>query len=264
MLHVLMRAEGRVVSAEDLLEQAWDEHADPFTNTVRVTVMTLRRKLGEPQPAAHGAPRRLPAGRMSPSSAVPARDGEPGTGPGRRRPRLLVWPSPRLARGRVLLLVLAAAWVGVWTPSVASTVSSWARRSATLCTSGPSVLDGACDLALRHRLVQDLVLASPVVVVVLVGLLLASIAARWALAPVRAVAGPLEGIGPQQARLPGGRRAAARPGPRGDRRGRRRDDGPGRRRLRGPAPVRGQRLPRACGRRCRCSARSSRWASATT
>jgi DNA-binding response OmpR family regulator len=31
-----------------LLEKAWDEHADPFTNAVRVTVMTLRRKLGDP------------------------------------------------------------------------------------------------------------------------------------------------------------------------------------------------------------------------
>ena len=52
VLHVLMRAGGGVVSTEDLLEQAWDEHADPFTNTVRMTVMTLRRKLGDP-PAIH-------------------------------------------------------------------------------------------------------------------------------------------------------------------------------------------------------------------
>jgi DNA-binding response OmpR family regulator len=52
VLHVLMRAEGRVVSPEELLEQAWDEHADPFTNTVRMTVMTLRRKLGDP-PVLH-------------------------------------------------------------------------------------------------------------------------------------------------------------------------------------------------------------------
>jgi DNA-binding response OmpR family regulator len=50
VLHVLMRAAGRVVSAEELLEKAWDEHADPFTNVVRVTVMTLRRKLGDPDP----------------------------------------------------------------------------------------------------------------------------------------------------------------------------------------------------------------------
>ncbi|MER7891992.1 response regulator transcription factor [Micromonospora sp. NPDC094482] len=45
----LLRADGAVVSAEDLLERAWDEHIDPFTNVVRVTVMKLRRKLGEPQ-----------------------------------------------------------------------------------------------------------------------------------------------------------------------------------------------------------------------
>ncbi|GAA3651988.1 DNA-binding response OmpR family regulator [Lentzea atacamensis] len=49
VLEVLMRAEGNVVSAEELLEKAWDEHADPFTNAVRVAVMTLRRKLGAPQ-----------------------------------------------------------------------------------------------------------------------------------------------------------------------------------------------------------------------
>jgi DNA-binding response OmpR family regulator len=48
VLEVLMRADGTVVSPEQLLEKAWDEHADPFTNTVRVTVMTLRRKLGSP------------------------------------------------------------------------------------------------------------------------------------------------------------------------------------------------------------------------
>lgn len=45
----LMRADGAVVSAEELLERVWDEHIDPFTNVVRVTVMKLRRKLGEPQ-----------------------------------------------------------------------------------------------------------------------------------------------------------------------------------------------------------------------
>jgi DNA-binding response OmpR family regulator len=37
-----------VVSSEELLERVWDEHADPATTIVRVTVMTLRRKLGEP------------------------------------------------------------------------------------------------------------------------------------------------------------------------------------------------------------------------
>ena len=49
VLEVLMQADGGVVSAEQLLEKAWDEYADPFTNAVRVTVMTLRRKLGDPQ-----------------------------------------------------------------------------------------------------------------------------------------------------------------------------------------------------------------------
>jgi DNA-binding response OmpR family regulator len=56
VLQVLMRSGDRVVSAEDLLEQAWDEHADPFTNAVRMTVMTLRRKLGEPA-VLHTVPR---------------------------------------------------------------------------------------------------------------------------------------------------------------------------------------------------------------
>jgi DNA-binding response OmpR family regulator len=49
VLEELMRAGGSIVSAEQLLEKAWDENIDPFTNVVRVTVMTLRRKLGEPQ-----------------------------------------------------------------------------------------------------------------------------------------------------------------------------------------------------------------------
>jgi DNA-binding response OmpR family regulator len=48
VLDVLMGADGIVVSAEELLEKAWDENADPFTNAVRVAVMTLRRKLGDP------------------------------------------------------------------------------------------------------------------------------------------------------------------------------------------------------------------------
>jgi DNA-binding response OmpR family regulator len=48
VLEVLLAADGKVVSAEELLERVWDEHADPFTNTVRVTVANLRRKLGRP------------------------------------------------------------------------------------------------------------------------------------------------------------------------------------------------------------------------
>ncbi|MGW1990307.1 response regulator transcription factor [Embleya sp. NPDC001921] len=49
VLAELLRADGAVVSAELLLEKAWDEHADPFTNVVRMTILKLRRKLGEPQ-----------------------------------------------------------------------------------------------------------------------------------------------------------------------------------------------------------------------
>jgi DNA-binding response OmpR family regulator len=50
VLQELMRADGRVVSSEELLTRVWDENADPFTATVRVTVYRLRRKLGEPSP----------------------------------------------------------------------------------------------------------------------------------------------------------------------------------------------------------------------
>ena len=48
VLEVLMSADGGVVSAEELLKQAWDENADPFTNAVRITVSALRKRLGEP------------------------------------------------------------------------------------------------------------------------------------------------------------------------------------------------------------------------
>jgi DNA-binding response OmpR family regulator len=47
VLHYLMTRPGHVVSTEELLEHVWDEHADPFTSTVRVTVGNLRRKLQE-------------------------------------------------------------------------------------------------------------------------------------------------------------------------------------------------------------------------
>lgn len=48
VLEVLVAARGGVISAEELLERAWDENADPFTNAVRITVSTLRKRLGEP------------------------------------------------------------------------------------------------------------------------------------------------------------------------------------------------------------------------
>ncbi len=49
VLEVLVAAEGGVVSAEELLERAWDGNADPFTNAVRITVSALRKRLGEPR-----------------------------------------------------------------------------------------------------------------------------------------------------------------------------------------------------------------------
>jgi DNA-binding response OmpR family regulator len=48
VLELLLSAQGAVVSAERLLEKAWDEAADPFTQSVKVTVSRLRRKLGDP------------------------------------------------------------------------------------------------------------------------------------------------------------------------------------------------------------------------
>jgi DNA-binding response OmpR family regulator len=48
VLEVLMRARGAAVSSEELLERAWDEHTDPFTTVVKVTMSKLRAKLGDP------------------------------------------------------------------------------------------------------------------------------------------------------------------------------------------------------------------------
>jgi DNA-binding response OmpR family regulator len=48
VLAELLQADGGVVSAEQLLEKAWDEHIDPFTGVVRYTIMMVRRKLGDP------------------------------------------------------------------------------------------------------------------------------------------------------------------------------------------------------------------------
>ncbi len=48
VLQVLLESAGAVVSPEELLDHAWDEHTDPFTNVVRVTIMKLRKSLGDP------------------------------------------------------------------------------------------------------------------------------------------------------------------------------------------------------------------------
>jgi DNA-binding response OmpR family regulator len=56
VLRVLLEADGAVVSSEELLARVWDENVDPFTSVVRVVVMTLRRKLGDP-PVIETVPR---------------------------------------------------------------------------------------------------------------------------------------------------------------------------------------------------------------
>ncbi len=48
VLEALMAVDGAVLSAEELMDRVWDEHLDPFSNIVRVTMLTLRRKLGDP------------------------------------------------------------------------------------------------------------------------------------------------------------------------------------------------------------------------
>ena len=57
VLETLLRAGGAVVTPEQLLETVWDANVDPFTNTVRMTISKLRRKLGEPEfvHTVHGA-----------------------------------------------------------------------------------------------------------------------------------------------------------------------------------------------------------------
>ena len=48
VLELLLGADGAVVSTEEILERAWDDAVDPFTNAVRMTVSRLRAKLGDP------------------------------------------------------------------------------------------------------------------------------------------------------------------------------------------------------------------------
>jgi DNA-binding response OmpR family regulator len=48
VLEVLLSAQGAVVSAEEILQRVWDEHADPFSTAVKTTMSRLRAKLGDP------------------------------------------------------------------------------------------------------------------------------------------------------------------------------------------------------------------------
>jgi DNA-binding response OmpR family regulator len=68
VLEYLITRPGRVISSEELLEHVWDANADPFTQTVRVTVGTLRRKLGSrssPAPSGRSPAERSGAGQQS-------------------------------------------------------------------------------------------------------------------------------------------------------------------------------------------------------
>jgi DNA-binding response OmpR family regulator len=78
LLEALMRAAPRVLSAERLLQEVWDENADPFTKTVQVTIGRLRRKLGEPQ-VIHTIPRAGYQITNTPSQTAPEAD--PGSRP---------------------------------------------------------------------------------------------------------------------------------------------------------------------------------------
>jgi two-component system response regulator VanR len=83
VLEVLIAADGGVVSAEELLRQAWDENADPFTNAVRITVSSLRKRLGQPWIIATvpGAGYRIDS---SPAKGPRDRDMDRSPGPTRR------------------------------------------------------------------------------------------------------------------------------------------------------------------------------------
>ncbi len=76
VLEELLKAPGIVVSSEEMLERVWDVNADPFTTIVRVTVMTLRKKLGDPPlvETVVGAGYRITA----PQPEQPAPDGPAG------------------------------------------------------------------------------------------------------------------------------------------------------------------------------------------
>src|SRR6266542_3439227 len=80
VLEVLLAADGAVISAEELLERVWDEHADPFTGAVRVRVMSLRGKLGQPPliETVIGAGYRLLGRSAAPAGVPPGRGGRRG------------------------------------------------------------------------------------------------------------------------------------------------------------------------------------------
>ena len=101
VLEVLVAAEGGVVSAEELLERAWDENADPFTNAVRITVSALRKRLGEPGIIATvaGVGYRIDAQPERPAVREESRGASPGSECSRQaHPQLRRLPDGRRRR----------------------------------------------------------------------------------------------------------------------------------------------------------------------
>ena len=249
MLEVLLAARGAVVSSEELLDRVWDENADPFTTTVRVTVMTLRRKLGEPGAGRDRGRRRLPGAGWS----------RPRCG---RGVRVIRWPRPALTlRLRLTLLyggllaVVAATLLGA-----AVVVLDRALRSLPQFPPGVRLRFGdgtSLTAAQFSELVRDsargeLLRSAGLVfaVTALVGVAAAYVLAGRALQPVSRVtstarrlsrgdAGPADRAGRAAGRAQGAGRHV------------RRDAGPAGRRVRQPAPVRRERQRTSCAPRWR-------------
>jgi two-component system sensor histidine kinase VanS len=128
VLEVLVAAEGGVVSAEWLLERAWDENADPFTNAVRITVSALRKRLGEPG-ISPPWPASATASTQQPTPDVKAMTVD-------RAPGLSVRLKLTLSYASFLMLasalLLAAVWVFLlrYVPEVIDTTARTRRLSA--------------------------------------------------------------------------------------------------------------------------------------
>jgi DNA-binding response OmpR family regulator len=75
VLELLLGADGAVVSTEQILERAWDDAVDPFTNTVRMTISRLRAKLGDPPLIETVTPVGYRIGAACSASAAPRRAG---------------------------------------------------------------------------------------------------------------------------------------------------------------------------------------------
>ena len=113
VLEALLAASPGYLRAEDLLEQVWDEHADPFTNTVAVTIGRLRRKLGDP-PVITTRPGSATGSLIRADHRCPGQAAGPGTRPSRCSPPANpAWSSPVCGRyGRCGVAITACVALG--------------------------------------------------------------------------------------------------------------------------------------------------------